>query len=329
MRNERINRRVAGNINDREGYYQTYAGQISKPHNHNRSIQEPVAVFNRSIQESRSMFETTRGVRLSPSTLLDNESRAKPSSLLMDNSELSRFDKNPQDPLVARFDAFHRSKIAPRPRVHLHDYNHPTRHIAPKTATTPTFVPHVHMLTSPISTPTHARSHDHFSSLTNLPSMDLFRISPQQIKPRMGPVIFLDIDGVVHPVQVTREYQFFRRDKMSLLRHLVQQSNAQIVLSSAWRLQPRTMSIVNQQLIRHGLDKVIDKTADFGVAGKRSAEILHWVKQNEPSAWIAIDDIDLACDESRLANHFIHTNSQIGLTAEQCERGLRLLRMGA
>jgi len=324
---ERIpHRRVAGNINDRELYYQTYTGQLTKAHN--RNGQDPT-FFNRSLQHDsgRSMFEASRnGLRLSPSS---SEARAKPSSLLMDCSELSRFDKHPQDPIGSRFDAFQRSKISvpQQPRMYLHDYQHQTRHLPPKAAG---HNPHVHMLSSPNSSPTnHSRSHDHYSSLKNLPSMEAFRITPQQTKHKMGPVIFLDIDGVVHPVQVTREYQFFRRDKMSLLRHLVQQSNAQIVLSSAWRLAPRTMAIVNQQLVRHGIDKVIDKTLDLGYAGKRSAEILLWVKQNEPSAWIAIDDIDLAADESRLHNHFIHTNSQVGLTAEQCEQGLRLLRMGA
>jgi len=341
MRNERINRRVAGNINDREAYYQTYAaGQLRSQHD--RHAQEPVAWYNRGIQESRSAYETSRaaGGSCLPSTLLDNDARAKPSTLLVDCSELSRFDKHPQEPMISRFDAFHRSKIVAQPLGYRHDsYHHPTRHVPPKAAAISAAHNHNHHSTisshipgSPThGSPTHAhsRSMDHYSSLTNLPSMDLFRLNPPQKKHRMGPVIFLDIDGVVHPVQVTREYQLFRRDKMSLLRHLVQQSNAQIVLSSAWRLAPRTMQIVNQQLVRHGLEKVIDKTADHGYAGKRSAEILAWVKQHEPSAWIAIDDMDLACDESRLTNHFLHTNSQIGLTAEQCELGLRLLRMGA
>lgn len=334
MRNERINRRVAGTINDREAYYQTYAAGQLRSHQHDRHSQEPVAWYNRGLQESRSAFETSRaGGSCLPSTLLDNDARAKPSTLLVDCSELSRFDKHPQEPMISRFDAFHRSKIMAQPLVYRHDsYHHPTRHLPPKAAAISSHNNHHNTISSHLpSSPTHAhsRSMDHYSSLTNLPSMDLFRLNQPQKKHKMGPVIFLDIDGVVHPVQVTREYQLFRREKMSLLRHLVQQSNASIVLSSAWRLAPRTMQIVNQQLVRHGLEKVIDKTADFGYAGKRSAEILQWVKQHEPSAWIAIDDIDLAADESRLNNHFLHTNSQVGLTAEQCELGLRLLRLGS
>eukprot|EP00397_Hematodinium_sp_SG-2012_P025548 GEMP01026702.1.p1 GENE.GEMP01026702.1~~GEMP01026702.1.p1 ORF type:complete len:332 (+),score=52.87 GEMP01026702.1:160-1155(+) len=225
--------------------------------------------------------------------------------------ELYRFsmgnqDKHPLEPMVSRSNAFHSvcSHQVPQNEYKPMEF----RRVAPSSPLRSNF----------------ARQ----ASLSTFPSMEKQRSLPGN-KKQMGPIIFLDIDGVVHSVQVTREEQLFRRDKMHLLRHLVQQSGASICLSSAWRLQPKTLQIVNQQLVRHGMDPVIDKTRDDGYAGKRSAEILYWVAAHEPKSWIAIDDLDLLTGEPRMLGHFLHTNSFVGLTAESCEQGLRMLRNSA
>jgi len=353
MRNERVSRRLASGRDD--PHYHTYTAGVNGAFRH---AAEPVAWFNTSLQghTSSPLFNSQphsshQTSSYSPHRLpiqytqnLPNHlSNTQPSALQQYEASLeptmSRFDKNPQEPLISRFDAFHRSKVYSQPVMNRNTGYHTNSYA--NTSSAPLYTNR--MVTQPAPpTDSSVRSslqaslngrlnnHDHHhTSLSQLPSMDSVRYNEvNNRKSKMGPVIFLDIDGVLHPVQVTREYQLFRRDKMSLLRYLVQQSNASIVLSSAWRLAPRTAQIANQQLVRHGMDTYIDKTADHGYGGKRSAEILEWVNKYQPSAWIAIDDIDLACGEPRMMPHFIHTNPSIGLTAEQCELGLRMLRAG-
>jgi len=175
----------------------------------------------------------------------------------------------------------------------------------------------------PLSSSAHSRSVQQLPTHSTIPPPPSVSTHKND---RLDAVIFLDVDGVLHSVQSTRQDQLFRQDKMSLLRTLVEKTGACICLSSAWRLNHQTMTIVNQQLVRHGLLPVIGKTGDYGPRGRRTEEILSWVQSHQPNAWIAIDDIDLLVGEPRMRGHFVHTNPLVGLTREGCERGIRMLR---
>lgn len=218
---------------------------------------------------------------------------AQNGKLIRGGVSIGNQDKHPQEPMVSRISGTYSSQASPQQM-------NPSKH-APAYQNV-------------------------YGSRASMSALEAVGSGPPR-KPT-GAVIFLDVDGVLHPVNVTRQDQLFRRDKMSMLRHLIQQTGAEICLSSAWRLQPQTMRIVNQELVRHGMNPAIDKTGDFGRNGKRSSEILKWVASHEPSAWVAIDDMDLTEGELRMRGHFLHTNSFVGLTVEGIEQALRMLKKG-
>lgn len=144
---------------------------------------------------------------------------------------------------------------------------------------------------------------------------------------RRPKIIFLDVDGVLHSIRVARQEQLFNPQKMALLRKIVQNTDASIVLSSAWRRTAPTLRMAYQMLNKHGIDSPIDITPDFGICGKRSNEILTWVDKHQITNWVAIDDLDLGTGEPRLRGHFIKTNPLIGLTNELVEQAISLLNM--
>ena len=99
------------------------------------------------------------------------------------------------------------------------------------------------------------------------------------------PVIFLDVDGVLHPAfavkkrtrrrnssssdeeeeAASREQQgpTFYRGCMERLKTIVDCTGASIVLTSTWRLERAGIRDVNAALRRHGLDPVAGKTANL------------------------------------------------------------------
>lgn len=138
-------------------------------------------------------------------------------------------------------------------------------------------------------------------------------------------IVFLDVDGVLHSVRALRPEQQFRPACMQLLQKILKIGNAAIVFSTAWRLSPQTMSIVNAKLRQYGMDTAIDKTCDFGPTGRRSDEVLKWVDAWQPSAWVAIDDMNLGGHEPRMSGHFVHTNALVGLTPELANKAIEYL----
>ena len=48
-------------------------------------------------------------------------------------------------------------------------------------------------------------------------------------------VIFLDVDGVLHPATVRTELRMFDEGCMKQLKSLLEETQAEIVLSSTWR----------------------------------------------------------------------------------------------
>ena len=105
-------------------------------------------------------------------------------------------------------------------------------------------------------------------------------------------VVFLDVDGVLHPLAAYEGLDDPRRftpECMQRLKTIVCSSGAQIVLCSDWRTSPETCAIVDQQLQKHGMAPHHDKTPAFfcpmgGVRGMeievgarcRDVEVLMW-----------------------------------------------------
>mmetsp|Transcript_32295 Transcript_32295/g.66578 ORF Transcript_32295/g.66578 Transcript_32295/m.66578 type:complete len:169 (+) Transcript_32295:77-583(+) len=130
-------------------------------------------------------------------------------------------------------------------------------------------------------------------------------------------VLFLDIDGVLHPVNA-EEDEFFGGSQMEQLRRIVEASGAQVVLSSTWRLSPVHMRQATERLEAVSmLLKPQGETPNLQRHG-RAAEIRAWLDDHPCERWVAIDDLPL--DEELPAEHVVRTEPFRGLTAEAaCE----------
>lgn len=133
-------------------------------------------------------------------------------------------------------------------------------------------------------------------------------------------IIFLDIDGVLNSAEYRRQLglQYFSQiidlRKMPLLKKIVEETGAEIVLSSSWRefwnkgttqLDPAG-TYSERVFLEYGLT-ILDKTPEKENAG-RSAEIQVWLKQHPYwDGYVILDDKDFGWPAS-LRAHFIRTD---------------------
>jgi len=170
------------------------------------------------------------------------------------------------------------------------------------------------------------------------------------------PVIFLDVDGVCHPVKPSGHALYASMDAlvarceaeaelpedatastvegefisecMGALAKCVHSTSARIVLSSTWRETAPQRRAVEAQLKAHGVvERMCGCTPRLtSLEGGRVAEILQWVDLHNPARWVALDDMDL----SKLpAGHFVHIDPAKGLTGRDAARVEELLSMSS
>lgn len=135
----------------------------------------------------------------------------------------------------------------------------------------------------------------------------------------MKKYIFLDIDGVLnaHHNTVERWGGFIGIDPkhVAIFNKLVEETGAEIVLSSAWRSDPDWHKTMTANGI---VDKFLGKTkhlpTDF-----RGIEIAEWLDSNaeKPFKYAILDDnSDMLPDQKE---HFFKTKWDVGLTEEIAE----------
>mmetsp|Transcript_132492 Transcript_132492/g.247790 ORF Transcript_132492/g.247790 Transcript_132492/m.247790 type:complete len:208 (+) Transcript_132492:150-773(+) len=146
-------------------------------------------------------------------------------------------------------------------------------------------------------------------------------------------ILFLDVDGVLHPVN---GHQEFVHSCVFELCRIVQATNASIVLSTAWRLVPAASAFLQAQMALWGLMPPIGETPELakppdniffrycGMKGSmRPGEITAWLSSNldmvDFPRWVAIDDIDMTAE---LDPHMVRTNKRIGLTPADADRAI-------
>ncbi|KAH9589357.1 hypothetical protein LSM04_007348 [Trypanosoma melophagium] len=140
-------------------------------------------------------------------------------------------------------------------------------------------------------------------------------------------IVFLDCDGVISPLAG----QLFAPKQMSLLRHILTETGAKIVLSSSWRMTEFGRGEVSRNLVNHNMPTFIACTPCY--SGKsRSIEILSWIEANKEQYnivnFVALDDINLpavAPNRAFFARHAIVTNAFTGLTEADATEAIRLL----
>lgn len=169
-------------------------------------------------------------------------------------------------------------------------------------------------------------------------------------------VLFLDVDGVLHPAMcgiqlqkalgtedsaammklATGENGLFRPRAMKCLARILVCSGARVVLSSAWRSLPGGKQAVNWVLQKWGLPPVYSCTPGEG-ADRRVEHIWSWLAEHrdEVVGYAVVDDMDLSeeldvtgfrTQPSCIAGHFVRTPGSVGLTSGHVSRLLTKLQ---
>ena len=161
-------------------------------------------------------------------------------------------------------------------------------------------------------------------------------------------VIFLDIDGVLNSNFWNEDHQreisdgkYIDIEKVKLLSELVKKSGASIILHSGWRFwfdedaQPtRSEAKYLTELLKSEGMIVAGMTPDLTTEEIRKAkrfsavkadEILTWLKDHpETENWVVLDDLELHNEE--IASFQVMTDAEQGLTEEDVERALKMLK---
>lgn len=150
-------------------------------------------------------------------------------------------------------------------------------------------------------------------------------------------VIFLDIDGVLNheqhykwlmetneptPMQRTYPYAEFSPVSCKLLKEVIDETNAKIVVSSSWRLDGENR--LNSLFKHFGLPRIYSTTPCLNTA--RGIEIDAWLSAHpEVDKYVILDD-DEDMNEHQLP-YFIKTNPyEDGLNEEVKHKAVKILK---
>lgn len=157
--------------------------------------------------------------------------------------------------------------------------------------------------------------------------------NPMSVKP----IIFLDCDGVLN-CATTREKSNGDRGMLGVDRgimprfeRLVRDVDANIVLSSTWRLYHEMEACLLRNMELDIAERIIGKTPDAAIklpsglfiGHERGHEIQHWLNENPHGAFVILDDDD---DMVHLTSFHVLTNFNSGLTDKDCDRAKEILK---
>jgi hypothetical protein len=163
-------------------------------------------------------------------------------------------------------------------------------------------------------------------------------------------LLFLDIDGVLNshqPIDPLILSSTFDKDKVARLNRVLLATDAQIVLSTAWRYfihrGEMTLEGMDWLLRSHGViakrlagftraDTMIDRpiwtgTQFWPATNERGQQIAEWIagqaRGDIIQSYAVVDDLDLGI--SAAGHPFVHTDGKIGITDENADELIRLL----
>jgi hypothetical protein len=134
-------------------------------------------------------------------------------------------------------------------------------------------------------------------------------------------VIFLDIDGVLNDgVKIMEtESDFPSKDHLDCLKAIVDATEANIVLSSTWRLFPSARNDVKNALRNVGLE-FIDRTKELR---DRASEIQEWLSRHpEVEKFVILDDEEIS---GKFPDNLVQTTFYRGLLPEHAEKAIKIL----
>lgn len=153
-------------------------------------------------------------------------------------------------------------------------------------------------------------------------------------------IIFLDIDGVLN-CQTSRsrcgKYLGIDNDKILLLKDIVNQTGAIIVLISTWKYgwqsraedkykQDELANYLDRKFKKFGLevhDKVLDSLAGFYFS--RGESILEYTYCKDIESYVIIDDFQFDYDGCGLTDNYVKTDNSRGLTEENAKKAIDIL----
>jgi len=139
-------------------------------------------------------------------------------------------------------------------------------------------------------------------------------------------VLFLDVDGVLHPTTVRHPRQQFQRSCMALLFEILAATGACIVLSTSWRLHSGARKELAGKLREHGIPSFVSCTPNLAQF-HRAKEILAWVRKYRPAAWVSLDDWPLLEENlPGMHGHFVQTRPRYGLLPETAAQVIETFR---
>lgn len=153
--------------------------------------------------------------------------------------------------------------------------------------------------------------------------------------------IFLDFDGVLNSVASTIAYHHLRgpsktiyseSDRLDpiaigLLKYLVDATDAEIVVSSTWRLN-YSLQEFKEIFAQYGWENApfVSKTIRGGINSVRGDEIKDWLDTRPAS--VAVDSYVIIDDDSDMLDdqlsHFVNTNGAVGFTLKNLCHALHI-----
>lgn len=137
-------------------------------------------------------------------------------------------------------------------------------------------------------------------------------------------VIFLDVDGVLNSMKDYWSGSLETESHSELLKSLMDQTGAKIVLSSSWRLNQWKKTQVEKKISELG-GEMIDTT--HGGGWSRGSQIKEWLSQdgkklNVQSFVILDDNSDM---DEYTETHLVLVDGNIGLQERDIEKAMEIL----
>lgn len=121
---------------------------------------------------------------------------------------------------------------------------------------------------------------------------------------------------------------------LKLLREIVEDTDAKIVVSSSWRIGccrsgkesifgGKLYNKLEKRLNEHGMS-IYDITPSLGSGTQRGDEIRKWLSENPVDNFIILDDDSDMCEFTNTEN-FIHTTYKHGLTEKLKNKAINIL----
>lgn len=137
-------------------------------------------------------------------------------------------------------------------------------------------------------------------------------------------IIFLDVDGVMNNAHFHSQNEFDGYN-LACLRYIVEQTGANIVLSSHWRIGETLESAKRKYFKQYHLeDRLIGLTPFGGYSASRGSEIQYFLDnfKEDVESFVIIDDDN---DMLHLTSNLVQTKAFRGLIKKEADKAIKIL----